>query len=582
MIPLLTHPLALIALATLPALAAIYFLRNRFHRRKVSSLMLWRFSAQPQSGGAKVYRLQLPLLFFLELLALGLLVIAAAGPRWQLPQSTRPLIVVLDDSLSLRAQSAGVSAQDRAREFLASLYRHQAPPATRLILAGPEPQFLGDSLKTWREVSAQLPQWRCTAPAAALDAAITLATEIGQHQANILVLTDHKPADETISNPRMEWHALGATVDNVAIVNASRTVLGDTDRCLLEIANFSTHPHASTLLVQTGSNAPQSSQLLLSARETKRVVFNLPANTPALQAKLEDDALAEDNLVELLPPIRKKVRVEVALVDEEQRALANRTLDATGLRAALSAAPELVIHESDALISSNAWSVNWIGTGTNVFTGPLMLDTTHPLANGLSLEGTLWAGASLTNQPGDVPVILAGNVPLLTSRDEIMGRRQLRLNFNARLSTVQNLPDWPVLWYNLLQWRIDEMPGLRDSNTRLGTEVRLKTAGEPMRVTLPDGSVKAWSKTGDEIFIPTPLPGIYTVTLGTQTNSLAVNPLVADESDLATCATGKWGQWSEPTGIQLQEASVVWVFGLLALGLLTLHLWLIASGKGAK
>jgi hypothetical protein len=582
MIPLLTHPLALIALATLPALAAIYFLRNRFHRRKVSSLMLWRFSAQPQSGGAKVHRLQLPLLFFLELLALALLVIAAAGPRWQLPQSTRPLIVVLDDSLSLCARSAGVSAQDRAREYLASLYRHQAPPATRLILAGPEPQFLGDSLKTWREVSALLPQWRCAAPAAALDAAITLAAEVGQQQANILVLTDHKPADETISNPRMEWHAFGATVENVAIVNASRTALGDTDRCLLEIANFSPSPRASQLLVQTGSNAPQSSPLLLSARETKRVVFNLPANAPALQARLEDDALAEDNTVQLLPPIRKKVRVEVALADEEQRALANRTLDATGLRATLSAAPELVIHESDALTSSNAWSVNWTSTGTNVFTGPLMLDATHPLANGLSLEGTLWAGASLTNQPGDIPVILAGNIPLLTTRDEILGRRQLHLNFNARLSTVQNLPDWPVLWYNLLQWRIDEMPGLRDSNTRLGTEVRLRTAGDSVRVTLPDGSVKSWPKTGDEIFIPTPLPGIYTVALGTQTNSLAVNPLVADESDLSNCATGRWGQWSEPVGLQMQEASVVWVFGLLALGLLTLHLWLIASGKGAK
>src|ERR1051325_11437085 len=100
MISFLTYPLALAALASLPALAAIYILRNRFRRRQVSSLMLWRFRIQSKEGGARVHRLQLPLLFFLEMLALFLLVTAATGPHWKLAQSSRPLIVVLDDSFS--------------------------------------------------------------------------------------------------------------------------------------------------------------------------------------------------------------------------------------------------------------------------------------------------------------------------------------------------------------------------------------------------------------------------------------------------------------------------------------------------
>src|SRR4051812_17600383 len=103
MIPFLTYPLALVALVSLPALAAIYILRNRFRRRQVSSLMLWRFRVQSKEGGSRVNRLQLPLLFFLELLALFLLVTAASGPHWKLAQSTRPLIVILDDSLSMQA-----------------------------------------------------------------------------------------------------------------------------------------------------------------------------------------------------------------------------------------------------------------------------------------------------------------------------------------------------------------------------------------------------------------------------------------------------------------------------------------------
>ena len=66
MIPFLAYPLALIALASLPALAAIYILRNRFRRRQVSSLLLWRFRVLSQEGGTRVNRIQLPLLFFLK------------------------------------------------------------------------------------------------------------------------------------------------------------------------------------------------------------------------------------------------------------------------------------------------------------------------------------------------------------------------------------------------------------------------------------------------------------------------------------------------------------------------------------
>jgi len=168
MIPFLTYPLALMALASLPALAAIYILRNRFRRRQVSSLVLWQFHVQAKSGGAKIHRLQLPLLFFLELLALTLLVVAASGPRWSLPQSARPLIVVLDDSFSMRAVNGNESARTRAKTFLQRLFRGQPPPSTRLILAGTEPRALGSTVRSWRQVDELLAHWTCWSPNSAI------------------------------------------------------------------------------------------------------------------------------------------------------------------------------------------------------------------------------------------------------------------------------------------------------------------------------------------------------------------------------------------------------------------------------
>jgi len=124
------------------------------------------------------------------------------------------------------------------------------------------------------------------------------------------------------------------------------------------------------------------------------------------------------------------------------------------------------------------------------------------------------------------------------------------------------------------------MPGLKESNARLGAEVYLKTVGEAVTVTQPDGVKRFFPKTGGELALETPLTGVYSVAAGALTNQFSVNALAADKSDLSVCATGQWGKWSEDTERRLVESSVVWIFGLLALALLTTHLYLVATAKG--
>src|SRR5436853_457944 len=102
MLPVFTTPLAFVGLLALPALAAIYLLHNRSRPHVVSSLLLWTDTRTAPEGGRTVERLRPPLSFWFELLALLLLVLAAAGPQvWSAP-GARPVVVVLDDSFSMR------------------------------------------------------------------------------------------------------------------------------------------------------------------------------------------------------------------------------------------------------------------------------------------------------------------------------------------------------------------------------------------------------------------------------------------------------------------------------------------------
>ena len=101
--PVFTTPLALYGLLALPALAAIYLLRNRYRPQTVSSLLLWLDPHEQREGGPRIDRLQTPLLFLIELLILALLALAAARPYVPISGGGRPLVVVLDDSFSMLA-----------------------------------------------------------------------------------------------------------------------------------------------------------------------------------------------------------------------------------------------------------------------------------------------------------------------------------------------------------------------------------------------------------------------------------------------------------------------------------------------
>src|SRR5215470_17558659 len=101
--PIFTFSFAFIALLAVPALVAIYWLRNQARERRVSSLLLWLDEKRMWEGGRRIHRLQTPLLFFLELIALILLATAAAGPMMRAGERGRPLVIVLDDSFSMQA-----------------------------------------------------------------------------------------------------------------------------------------------------------------------------------------------------------------------------------------------------------------------------------------------------------------------------------------------------------------------------------------------------------------------------------------------------------------------------------------------
>jgi hypothetical protein len=581
---ILTTPWTLLGLAALPVLVAVYWLRSRSRRTVVSSLAFWVDQRSPRRGGRILHRMQTPLCFFLEFLAIVLLVAAAAGPVLLKRDIVRPLVVVLDDSYSLLARgAAGRQASSRrlAQAALADeLQRNHY--MTRFILAGAQARLVGDSAREPTRVDDLWAQWTCQNPAADLSAAMALAAEVGGRSARILVLSDHPPAT-ALEGGQTQWWAFGRRRPNVAFTAATRTRSGENQRVLLEVTNLSDSPIASTMTLEGGGlAAPRQSDVQLAPGAARQFFLSLPARSPALRARLDDDSLAIDNQVLLLPESAKPLRVLVSVAERGLRRAVIRALEATAQTVEVSDRPELVIRDTAADVEGEVWQLEILGGKQAVaYAGPFVIDHSHRLTQGLSLEQAIWSAPSEA-RPSGVPIITAGNVSLLTEREDIAGRRRLQMPLVADQSNIQDMPDWPILFANLVGWRRAGLPGVPTPNVRLGQMVDVVLAGQPKRVEVvsPSGTRRQLTVRGRRVAVPADQVGLYAIKTPAAEHQFSCNAVSRDESDLAECQSGRWGSWNDSRTYQDRRISLSWVLLVVAMAAMAAHMAVVARDSG--
>lgn len=579
MIPLLTYPLALLGAIAIPALVAVYFFRTRFRRHPVSSLMLWRRAHQPREGGARFQRFSLPLAFILELIVVILLFVAASDPRLAADISRKPLIVVLDDSASMLAGRRSETPQALATAELHDMCSRPDIGSIRFIIAGRRPLVLESVKPDVTLINNSLKQWKCVSPEASLERSLSLAQELGQNRCRIVVMTD-RPPPQGFSTDSLLWLAFGKPFPNVGIVNAARSAGGKKERCMLEIANYSSQSAQPLLTLEFGSGIPAMKQVLnLSTGEMKRLTFDLPQNTQTLRASLAADALAADNEIFLLPKPPRKVKVSVSIKDATLRKAVQKALDSSGMTLPGGMNPQLVIADRTVNVDANpnVWILR-IDAGNSLisYTGPFVIDTSHPITKGIDMDGVIWC-PGITNVIAATPVITVGNIPVILDQPFPSGRHEIRMFIKLAGSTFQETPNWPILFWNLLRWRAEESEGLSDINVRAGKNVvlRLDKSVPTVNVRRPDGTDTDIKVSKKRVLIEAASLGIYHVSAGETKYSFACNLLSPGESSLRGCSSGRWGKLVDTESLKKEYISIAWILLLLALGLLTVHLALL-------
>jgi len=575
--PILALPIAMFGLLALPGVAVIYMLRTRSRRRVVSSLMLWADQRRARTGGVRFQRIQTPLLLLLELLTVALIVLAAADPRLPTGRHNRPLIVVLDDSYSMQAGGDN-SSRTRARLAIQAELETARHSPVQFVIAGIEPRVLGRPARTAAQALEALDDWTCNAAAADIPAAIALAESLSTardtvQKARILVVTDRAPPGE-IDPGDTRWQAFGQPRANVAFTAAVRSRRDGRPTCLIEVANFSPDARAATVSLD-GLGPTQTRTLDLPAGATGTLRLNLPDADATLTASLASDELTLDNALTLLPQPQRIVRVDLAVTQPALRRSLQRAIDASARAIITTERPTLLITDqpSARLAARERWLVQFlVEADAEAYVGPFVADRAHPLTDGLSLAGLVWAGGKTTDLPGRA-VIAAGNVPLITELRTAGGGREIRIRLRPDISTLLDSTNWPVLVCNLLEYRGAALPGLRETNVPLGQSARLAlTSGaRSVTVTDPDGRMTKAPLADGNASIDAPQTGVFTIAAGKATYVFSSNALSPEESDLRGCTTGDWGDWLSERALAREYMSVAWLLVLAAMACMVGH-----------
>ena len=319
------NPAALLGLLALPLLLIPYLVRRKPRRMVFSSLLL--FLEGGTRASRPLGRINLPPLFFLQLLLLALLILALSEPVF----SVRPtnVALVLDNSASMQAVEDGKARFDLAKEKLGAV-AGELSPSGLIDLYLTVPQLAKFNRDPW-------------SPAQALDAVGKLgAYDLGdapidydqalnqlvreQKYQRVYLFTDHPAAEQSatirvvsIGRPRANLAVTGFEVHRSSLVDARMEASA-------AVANFSGRDEKIQVVLKAGDTTLASREIAVPADKTSTVNFAGFAERPYYEIEIgARDALALDNRRFAVAPRSRSLRI-LAVTPRPQAAASLKTI----------------------------------------------------------------------------------------------------------------------------------------------------------------------------------------------------------------------------------------------------------------
>ncbi len=547
-------------------LIAMYFLRLRRRKVRVSSLLPWHAVKQSEQLASPFHKFRRHLLLLLQLLLLALLVLALARPWVQSSEvPAHSMVLVIDTSASMGATDVEPNRLGHALLQAGELIDALAVGDEAMIVdAGASVEVVTPFTRDKGALRLGLSRLHHREVAADLEAGMRLAMSLARSRPDVevVVLSDGGPSElSTISagGIPVRYVAQGRSSHNAGIValDVRRSPLSDLEQQLfVTVSNFGDRQGPGTVEVYLDGAPLKVETRPLPPGEQVPLVVDLPAGASGLLKVVlawPGDVLAADDVAYAV--IDEATTSDVLLVGGDAllaRILASDPrIEAT--RVAVSGAtPELLAAADAVLVAGDVpdglegldYAVLGPFAGSPVGFGPVEKapgvvgwNRSHPLLRYTSWDRLIVSeGRPVVDRNGLVPVV-DGTLGPLVLAGERDGGRVVQLAFDPLRSDLPLKVSWPVFVLNTVGWLTEDRGGLGGAGAVAtgrpwvhavgsgvsGTPSVEGPTGSSPQVRLDEGTLRASGL--DRV-------GVYTVKVGPVQSRFAANLLSEGESQV--------------------------------------------------
>jgi Ca-activated chloride channel family protein len=550
-------------------LVALYFLRLRRRKVRVSSLLPWHALQKSEKLASPFHKFRRNLLLLVQLLLLALLVLAFTRPFFESEEGSFQSVVLLIDttaSMTSRDGSARDASPTRFQRAVAEAERIVDALASTdevmLVSSGPRTDVVVPFTRDHGVVERALGQLEVTEAEGGLEEGLRLALSLARSrpEVEVVVLSDGGPRDLTsvgpIGNAQLRFVRVGEGDQNAGIValDLRRSPVSELEQQLfVTVRSFGTQSVSGSLEVYLEGDLVGLKTEELPPEVPVSMVFDLPpGKTGLLKVHLDskpDLMPADDTAWAVVGDVASR---RVLLVGGDAllaRILAHDPRVRASHISASAVTPELLA-QHDAVLFAGAvpdgvdgldyavlgpWPGSPVTFGGQV-DGPRLTgwQRTHPTLRFVRWDDVIIGRAQQVADRGGLATIVDGEHGPLVLAGQRAGGRVVQLAFDPLQSDLPLRVAWPIFVMNIVGFLTEDPNGGGQTSHPTGapfvapipSDLPADTAA---RVSGP-ASVEAIVSEGT-VRVPHPdRVGVYDVAVGGTHLRFAANLLSASES----------------------------------------------------
>ncbi|MFC4319856.1 vWA domain-containing protein [Litchfieldia salsa] len=281
------------------AVILFYFFRKQYEERKIPSNLLWEQVLNEWQASPWLKKLQQNLLFWLQILALLLLMFALIRPFWmQNDLQGNDLILIVDTSASMSAEYGNATRFIVVKEELGKLADKLNGQEVTIIRAGPKPEILLSKETDKSQVNQTIDELELSYNHESMENTVNLAVSLATGKETAIHIFSDSVSRDVLSEVEqyVEVHNIGKETSNLAIISFGVAPVSKEISGVAVLENQSKKEQEVTFEIHSENELLFEEKVRISGQEEFVVQIPSLPEKPYYEARIkEDDGYQADN-----------------------------------------------------------------------------------------------------------------------------------------------------------------------------------------------------------------------------------------------------------------------------------------------